>query len=234
MTFKGFPKGEIELTSLPTLFFSELLPQIDSLPELKVTLYAFWFLTRSESRFPSFQKRDILEDARFLAGMGETPRERSAAVEEGLDRAVERGTLLRAVAPGQDDDQPLYFFNSPKGRAAVQAIREGSWVPGDQDQPGPTLSMERPNIFELYEQNIGPLTPMIADVLKDAENTYPESWIEEAFQIAVERNVRKWNYIKAILRSWKEEGRHERKDRRHSEKSGESYLEDEYSEFLEH
>ena len=50
--------------------------------------------------------------------------------------------------------------------------------------------MERPNIFTLYEQNIGLLTPLIADQLRDMEKSYPPDWIDEAFTIAVGRNKR--------------------------------------------
>jgi DnaD/phage-associated family protein len=233
MKFKGFSSGKVSFTSIPTLFFSELLPIIDNLPELKVTLYAFWFMTRTEEDFPFLRENDLLEDDRFLEGMGTSSRERKQAVREGLENAVERGTLLGVEAPGRGEKEFLYFINSPRGRAAVKAILDGSWKTGAGASPKPGLSIERPNIFELYEDNIGPLTPMIADSLKDAEKTYSSGWIEEAFQIAVENNVRRWKYIEAILRRWKEEGRHERKDRRHPERDGESYLEDEFSEFLE-
>jgi hypothetical protein len=46
--------------------------------------------------------------------------------------------------------------------------------------------MERPNLYRLYEENIGPLTPLVADALRDAENTYAIEWIEEAIRIAVQ------------------------------------------------
>jgi len=58
---------------------------------------------------------------------------------------------------------------------------------------------DRPNIFILYEQNIGLLTPPIADELRQAEQTYPAGWIEEAFREAVSLNKRSWRYIRAIL-----------------------------------
>ena len=35
----------------------------------------------------------------------------------------------------------------------------------------------KPNIFSLYEANIGIITPLIAEELKDAELQYPEAWI---------------------------------------------------------
>src|SRR5947209_12830251 len=46
------------------------------------------------------------------------------------------------------------------------------------------VQVERPNIFVLYEQNIGLLSPLIADELKDAADQYPAEWIEAAFREA--------------------------------------------------
>ncbi len=69
---------------------------------------------------------------------------------------------------------------------------------------------DRPNIFILYEQNIGLLTPPIADELRQAEQTYPAGWIEEAFREAVSLNKRSWRYIRAILERWRTQGRGER------------------------
>lgn len=66
---------------------------------------------------------------------------------------------------------------------------------------------ERPNIFVLYEQNIGLLTPSIAEKLRDAHYQYPSEWIEAAFQRALQYNKRSWDYISAILKRWGTEGR---------------------------
>jgi DnaD/phage-associated family protein len=96
------------------------------------------------------------------------------------------------------------------------------------------LTLEHPNAFQLYEEHIGPLTPMIAETLRDAEKTFPARWIEDAIRIAVENNVRRWNYVAAILRSWQEGGRDDRKDRRDSEKDRRRYVEGEFSDFIEH
>jgi DnaD/phage-associated family protein len=76
----------------------------------------------------------------------------------------------------------------------------------------------------MYEQNIGPLTPMIADTLRYAEATFPAIWIEEAIQIAVDNNVRKWSYINAILEGWQSRGKDAREDRGDSEKARQRYL----------
>ena len=168
-----------------------------------------------------------------MKGLGASTAAQKSAVRAGLELAVTRGTLLKTTVPEGDGQLEIYFFNSPRGRAAVQSVADGSWRPSDGSGPSPTLSLEQPNIFQLYEQNIGPLTPLIADTLRDAEKLYPESWIHQAVEIAVQNNVRKWNYIEAILRSWQDGGRDERQDRRHTKKDRRAYLEDEFADFIE-
>ena len=64
-----------------------------------------------------------------------------------------------------------------------------------------------PSIFTIYEQNIGILTPMIVDELKEAAKLYPSPWIDEAFKEAVRMNKRSWKYIARILERWSSEGR---------------------------
>ena len=117
----------------------------------------------------------------------------------------------------------LYFINSSRGRAAVQAIQDGQWRPNEEPRIPLNLSLERSNIYQLYEEHIGPLSPMIAEALKEAEETYPYSWIEEAVRIAVERNKRNWRYVAAILERWQQEGRDERTNRRDPEEDRRRY-----------
>ena len=62
------------------------------------------------------------------------------------------------------------------------------------------------NIFKIYENEIGFLTPMISDELKEAEKEYPLEWFKPAFKEAVDHNARNWKYIHAILKRWKIEG----------------------------
>jgi len=233
MGFDGFPLGKINTTRIPTLFFKELLPLIDDLNELKVTLYALWQITRLEGEVRFLKEEDFIGDPIFMEGMGATPAAQQRAVRAGLELAVNRGTLLKTTVPDQDDQLVIYFFNSPRGQAAVQSVADGSWRPSDGNGLSPTLSVEQPNIFQLYEENIGPLTPLIADTLREAEKTYPEVWIRQALEIAVQNNVRKWNYVEAILRSWQDGGRDERQDRRHTKKDRRAYLEDEFAGFIE-
>ena len=63
-----------------------------------------------------------------------------------------------------------------------------------------------PNVFSVYQVNIGLLTPMIADALKDAEQTFTPEWVIAAIQEAVKSNARSWKYCEAILRRWSRDG----------------------------
>jgi DnaD/phage-associated family protein len=148
---------------------------------------------------------------------------------------VQRGTLLQVQVRGMEDDPSgrLFFLNTPRGRAAVQSIQNGVWQPQIQEHPPVSLDVERPNIYRLYEENIGPLTPMIADMLREAEKSYRQDWIEEAIRIAVQNNVRRWKYVEAVLRSWQEEGR-DGAIRRDPEKDRRKYIEGEFADFIEH
>ena len=85
----------------------------------------------------------------------------------------------------------------------------------------------KPNIFALYEDNIGMLTPILAEELKEAEELYPWLWVCEAFQIAAAENRRRWGYISGILRRWAAEGKDDGKSGRHPKKNNrQKYLED--------
>jgi len=210
MTFPGFPEKATKPIRIPEQFFRHVLLGIDKLDELKLTLYIFWRLERMEGPVHSIRFTDLLIDTALVNALSKSPDKARSALESALRRAVQRGTLLQAeVDEGQDK---IICLNSPKGRAVVEAVKRGEWRASTGSiTPNETYS-EYSNIFQLYEANIGPLTPMIADALRDAEKTYQANWVEDAFRIAVERNKRNWHYVEAILRHWQEGGRDDRKD----------------------
>lgn len=70
-----------------------------------------------------------------------------------------------------------------------------------------TPEKKRPEIFQVYEQNIGVMTAIIKDKLLDIEKTYPDGWFAEAVAIAVENNVRRLSYVEAILERWLRDGK---------------------------
>lgn len=229
-TFSGFPGGKVRITPLPAVFFTDLMAQVDHLGELKVTLYAFWYLDRQEGALRYIRFSDFAADERLLAGLASESSAQAAALNDALNRAIRRGTLLASSA---DLQKAVFFLNSPRGRAALKGLQEGAWSLDEQVHVDATLAQERPNIYRLYEENIGPLTPLMADSLRDAESTYPAEWIEEAISRAVKNNARNWRYISAILTSWKEKGRDDTY-RRDAQKDRRRYLEDEFADFIEH
>lgn len=208
--FPGFPDGKQRTTPVPNLFFSDLLPVIDNLAELKVTLYAFWALGRREGLVRYLRLADFTNDPVLLRAMGEPGIQSGLdALLDGIERAVARGTFLQVSVEGASGQMDLYFLNTEKGRAAVAGITRGEWRPAPDDDEPITLLVERPNIFILYEQNIGALTPLIAEELREAEETYPPRWIEEAIKLAVTNNARRWRYVHSILERWRTEGRND-------------------------
>jgi DnaD/phage-associated family protein len=228
--FAGFPeKGH--LTKIPSLFFRELLPQIDSLPELKVTLYCLWRAQISAGDRVFVRYTDIVQDAAFLSGLAAREHERVPLLQEGLERAVARGTLLQVHVQNEDDEEDLYFINSARGREALEAIDKGEWFPDLHDGKNPVITVDRPNVFVLYEQNIGPLTPLIAENLQDLEKEYSREWLEEAIQIAVTNNARKLSYVIAVLKRWRTQGRPKSAD---DAESSERYISGKYSDEIEY
>ena len=213
--FKGFTDSET-FTQLPDGFFHKLLKDIKDADELKVTAYFLFRVEHMEGPFRALSRMDF--DVKEL-GLG------AEEIKRGLEKAVKRGSLLMV-----EKDSLVYFLlNSPRGRAGAKAIESGKWNPADLASHPP---VERPNIFRLYEENIGPLTPMIADMLKEAEELYNEEWFEEVFTIAVKNNKRNWKYVEAILKRWKEEGTHGQKDKQNSGKGSERYTDSQFSEFI--
>jgi DnaD/phage-associated family protein len=231
--FKGFPPGRDAQTPLPEDFFREILPAIEQIEELKVLLFIFWRFNRMEGNLAYFWHQDFLADEvlkRIFGGRAEAAAE---MLERGIQAGVTRGTLLKAEVRLEGGLESIILLNTARGQAAVQAIKDGTWQPTPGEQlPGPQT--ERPSIFLRYEENIGPLTPMIAETLKEAEADYPADWIEEAMKIAVENNVRRWRYIDAILRSWQEEGKDERQTRGDIEEDRHRYVRGKFSKFIEH
>lgn len=212
--FPGFPEGSVPTVTLPELVFADLVPHIDDPDLLKVVLVIFWRLAKMRAEgAPWVTDRELLGDAVLREALaGAEPEGLSEAhglgkvevrLTAALRAAVEHQILLPADWRRADGtDEVRYFANSPRGRASVAAVRRGA-------DPERAAVEARPNVFTLYEQNIGPLTALLSEDLMEAEQTYPASWIEDAFREAVRLNKRNWKYILAILERWQAEGRDE-------------------------
>jgi DNA replication protein len=182
-----------------------------------VSLHIFWLLYRRKG-YPRFATlNELLADRTLLTGLAGTGGSPEQALRDGLSKAVSRGTLLLLNLERDGKQEALYFINTEQDRKAVASIESGELplgvaLPAKTETP---VVAATPNIFQLYEQNIGMITPKLAEELKEAEKTYPASWLEEAFHEAVRQNKRRWSYIEAILKRWAEEGKDEGKPGRH-------------------
>lgn len=266
--FTGFSSDKTKTIRVPEGFFEDILPQITSVLEMKVTLYLFWRLARSgpsvgSPRMASLAELEADEKLKAALAQGKGLRRFEEALREGLELAVSRGTLLQlrisdfgfrigeadngnghvngnGNGNGVHHDEPVdrteYWFllNTRESKAWIEALGNGEvdvvqtplvqpYLDADMQSTiqhlKSAIRIERPNIYVLYEQNIGLLTPIMAEKLQDSESRYPREWIEAAFEEAVLNNKRNWRYIERILERWTAEGRQSGKDKRSTEQS---------------
>jgi DNA replication protein len=214
----GFHSDNKDLIHLPNAFFTHILPIIDDLSQLRLLLYLFWHQERQESKVRYFKLEELIEDSTLVRMVGG-----KETLQNALNALVNLGAVLEANLEWMNER--YYFLNGPQGQAAVDAIQRGEWQGSTADRPAIHLTGEQPNIFKLYEENIGSITPMMAEILKQDEVDYPSAWIEEAIRIAVTRNARNWKYVHAILERWQKEGRGNGQNRRDDSQDAGSYRE---------
>jgi DNA replication protein len=200
-SFGGFSGGS-RATAVPNVFFTTLLPQIAEPSELIVSVYLFFFFGRRRDTSLATTLRDLMAELPLVQALQKLPGDPRASLRDGLRRAVERGTLLKLA--NTDGGEDSYVINTQAARRSFE--RRAPAARNDADFDDPVSSAVRPNIYALYEDNIGPLSPLIIDDLGEAEQAFPPAWIEAAFREAVENNHRSWRYISRILQRWSIEG----------------------------
>ena len=213
-------------TPLPAALLHDLVPQMSDPAELVVTLYAVAALQRVR-RFPRLLPLAELRAERpLIEALASLAPERSAeqALEDGLQAALARGSLLRS-SDANDQARDWIALNSADGRRAVAHSARLIGRPA-RAAPAPLgPEAEGQAIIRLYEEAIGPLPPSLAAELHEAAATYPPEWIADAFAEAVEMNVHNWRYVRSILQRWQQEGRDDaspRSIRAQMERSGPS------------
>jgi len=204
---------------VPRQFFEELLPAMRDIAEIKVMLTLYRLLASPDWRDGVVPESALYTDEHLLEGLRLT----GAAllplddIRRGIELAVARGALLRFRVVGDDGGEAWLMPATPENRLRLGLFEQGlAPLPPAVGAREPSLRVERerPNVFRLYEQNVGLVTPIIADQLIEALELYPEQWIEDAIQEAVSYNRRQWRYIQRILERWATEGRGDEADRR--------------------
>ena len=206
--FSGFTP-RMQFTPIPNVFFSSLLPQISDIAELKTTLHIFELLyhKRGYPRFTTY--RELAGNASLMSSLRKGKEPPAEALRKALELATKRGTILHIVLNRDGAPEDVYFLNTTSDRQLMTKIQKGEFLLPGLKVEGQTYieDEEQPGIFTLYEQNIGMLTPMIAEELREAEKLYPEAWIKDAIKEAVNHGKRNWSYISAILEHWSAEGK---------------------------
>jgi DNA replication protein len=203
--FKGFP-ARMQFTPVPNVFYSSLLPQITDITELKVLLYFFKILYPKKGLLRFVSQNEFLCQPGLINSLNEPPEE---ALRRALEALIEKRAILYLPVKKNETSENLYFLNSEANRMALERIRRGEIeLSGLKPELSIIVNPEGPSdIFTLYEQNIGMLTPLIADELRESSKNYPESWIKDAIKEAVSLNRRNWRYIARILEHWSTEGK---------------------------
>jgi DnaD/phage-associated family protein len=162
----------------------------------------------------------VLEDIGMLIPNGKGPRGTNRydfplqSNEDGSVRLAVKGGVTVSPPPEQPEAADSGDRLSP--RQADGGDREsGDTESGDTSVTqtnNPSLDLvvkgaDFAKVAKFYEQEIGALTPLIADAIRDACTEYPPDWIPEAISIAVESNARNWKYVLAILKNCKSKGK---------------------------
>ena len=220
--FKGF-SAKMRFTAIPNIFFSSLLPEISDITELKTTLHIFWLLygKRGYQRFVSYI--ELLGSKGLMSSLGNQGEPPDKLLRDALEKAVQRGTILHLTLERDGRPEAIYLLNTESDKRAVTKIKSGELALSGLRTGGnvyPEVATEKtPDIFTLYEQNVGMLTPIIAEELIEAEKLYPENWIRDAIKEAVSLNKHSWRYIARILENWSAEGKSDGAHKRDTKKT---------------
>ena len=98
----------------------------------------------------------------------------------------------------------LSAFSDKLSQAEIEATAELlSDAAMSRSELATEAEFDKPNIYRIYEENIGVIIPLIADELNDIDTSYPEGWFLDACKEAVKMNIRNLKYVRAILENRK-------------------------------
>ncbi|GAI54404.1 unnamed protein product, partial [marine sediment metagenome] len=143
--FRGFPT-KTEFNSVLDFFFTQVMPQILDVTELKVTMCIFYLLNHKREYPPFVTYEELLSRAISMPGIDEE------ALRHTLDLAVNHGSILRLNLKVNGKLAVAYFANIESDREAIDNIKHRGVSTGKE---GTRQALQRSNIFALYEQNIG-------------------------------------------------------------------------------
>lgn len=215
MTTRTLDHHDAPAVRIPMTFLTTVAPQITAIEELQVCLAVFRLMAAQGGDEAPIGEPAILQDAPLRSALRQTGIQSDAREQilRGLELAVGRGTLIRFTVRRQHRGGTWFYLNTAVNRRTIEAMERGALpVPTTlwNDLTPGKVAVDPANVYRLYEQNIGPLTPLVADQLTTAASEYALDWIEDAIREAVSYNRRSWRYISKILENWQAHGRNER------------------------
>ena len=203
-------------TQTPNDFF-KMLPEMES-SEVRVTLV----MIRETFGWHRQSFKMGIDELAAAAGLSRN------AAKDGAEAAEKRGTFRRTNPDAKtkaewelavDDGQPVTIDGQPvtiqwstsDPQVGIKERKETNKTNSTTTTPAPIFTQ---NCFTVYEQNIGALTPMIADQIKELEAEYGPAWFCQAVREAVSNEARNLRYVTAILKRWKVEGFQSRKQQK--------------------
>jgi len=232
----GLP-ARMDFSAIPSYYLNIIMPEVHDILELKLSLHLFKILTRKKGKVPCTSFNELASDPVIVESIRQNGRPVEETLRETLARIITRGlvTAVEAGQPGYPDT--AYLLSTPANIELIERISRGEvTITGAKAAVSTMPAFEpQPDIFGCYEQNIGMLTPLIADELKEAEKNYPAHWIVEAIREAALNNKRNWRYISRILERWLSEGKNDGTHRQnYSPDDPAKYTTGKYQQFVQH
>lgn len=231
-TASDFPiPDEHGTTRVPNAVLASMLAAPIDADLIAFSLRALWWLERSSAYPKAVQLTDLRTDRTLVEVLGQP-------FGDLLAQSLRRGyfvthtaggteyLLLNTASVARSDDPVTTAPASTNGNADASADADAD--PWGSVSERPTT----PDAFRAYEQNIGRLTPMIRDSIKQALQDFTDAQIEDAIRIAVENEARSWQFVAGVLRKWTRDGI---PDERHTatEPGGARLSEDQLRKYLE-
>ena len=165
---------------------------------LRLILGYYQFMSEQESEAQLCLKFDLRDS---LSGFSD-----NQVFEKALNELEQAGLIFSF--PNPEIPEQIYLFpGTEQGENILRSLEKQPELLRELNKAHVLPKPARPSVYKLYEENIGPLTPYTAELLRDAAKSYSEEWLEDAIKEAVHYNARSWRYVQAILHNWKEKGR---------------------------
>ncbi|MCL2141028.1 MAG: DnaD domain protein [Dehalococcoidia bacterium] len=204
--FIGFP-ASMQFTPIPKLFINCYMSDMNA-DELKCLLHVFQIIYAKKGQLRYVSMAELLSDTALVSSLQKSSVSVEQTIKDALDSARERGIIVAVEVQLKNSKENLYLINTPSDLRTAERIRNGEIKLPFGEALKPTTPCPEPrNIFRLYEDNIGMLTPIIAEELNDALEQYSEEWIRDAIHEATTANKRNWRYIARVLERWNSDGR---------------------------